>query len=151
MRPADAKTYHHLIHEPNSLVNYSTRSHSYCPAILNPALSSHNVVVRDVHHNCHQQEPIHQHTLLTYINYDAWKDTMIHVLRAVDADNIITDEAAELPPTILITETIRSALLRPLVSSHFSAHLKYDHTSKAYRPQGNYHRLRRSADCLAVS
>ena len=36
--------------------------------------------------------------LLTYINYEAWKDTMFHVLRAVDADNIITGEEEEPAP-----------------------------------------------------
>ena len=30
--------------------------------------------------------------LLTYLNYEAWKDTMFHVLRAFNADNIITCE-----------------------------------------------------------
>ena len=33
--------------------------------------------------------------LLTYLNYEAWKDTMFHVLRALDADNIITGEEEE--------------------------------------------------------
>ena len=36
--------------------------------------------------------------LLTYINYEARKDTMFHVLCAVDADNIITGEEAEPAP-----------------------------------------------------
>ena len=31
-------------------------------------------------------------TLLTYIKYGACKDTMFHVLRAVDAENNITGE-----------------------------------------------------------
>ena len=36
--------------------------------------------------------------LLTYINYEAWKDTMFHVLLAVDADDIITGEEEEPAP-----------------------------------------------------
>ena len=36
--------------------------------------------------------------LLTYINYEAWKDTMFYVLCAVDADNIITGEEEEPAP-----------------------------------------------------
>ena len=35
--------------------------------------------------------------LLIYINYEVWKDTMFHVLRVVDADNIITGEEEPAP------------------------------------------------------
>ena len=36
-------------------------------------------------------------SLLIYINYEVWKDTMFHVLRVVDADNIITGEEEPAP------------------------------------------------------
>ena len=79
--------------------------------------------------------------LLTYLNYEAWKDTMFHVLRALDADNIITGEEEEPMPIDLYYKDYKSVPLKLLASSPSLAPLKFDHTSRAYKLPGKCGKL----------
>ena len=74
--------------------------------------------------------------LLTYINYEARKDTMFHVLCAVDADDIITGGEKEPAPIDLDYKDYKKRASKAASIISLSCSPESGHTSKAYRHLG---------------